>query len=162
MLAALTHCSTFFRLKPMTAHTAPATPSELFELPMPMAGAFGLQGLEIGGMHAKVLMPYAPGFTNSRGEVHGGSLSVLFDCALASACRAHDPGVYGVVTLDLTVHFLAPGKGDVIATAVCERRGRAMCFARGEIHDTDGQLLALATGTFKLVERQKAAARAES
>lgn len=147
-----------FFIEVMNSQTTPTHPGELFQLPMPMAGAYALQGLEIGGMQAKVLMPYTPAFTNSRGEVHGGSLSVLFDCALASACRAHDPSAYGVVTLDLTVHFLAPGKGDVIATAVCERRGRAMCFARGEIHDTQGQLLALATGTFKLVERHKPAA----
>lgn len=140
----------------MNSQTTQALPGELFQLPMPMAAAFGLEGLEIGGMHAKVRMPYMPAFTNSRADVHGGALSVLLDCALAAACRAHDPAVYGVVTLDLTVHFLAPGKGDVIATAVCERRGRAMCFARGEVHDEQGQLLALATGTFKLVERQKA------
>ncbi|RMX04281.1 PaaI family thioesterase [Corticibacter populi] len=128
----------------------------LFQLPMPMAGSFDLRGLEIGGLQAKVLLPYDPAWTNSRGEVHGGALSMLFDCTLASACRAHEPGRFGVVTLDLTVHFLAPGRGDVIASATCERRGRAMCFARGEVHDESGQLLALATGTFKLVERTPA------
>lgn len=138
--------------------TTPATEprGSLFQLPMPMAGTLGLRGLEIGGMQARVLLPYAEAFTNSRGEVHGGALSMLLDCSLSSACRAHDPVGFGVATLDLTVHFLAPGRSDVIATATCERRGRAMCFARGEVHDEQGQLVALATGTFKLVERAPA------
>ncbi|THU05040.1 PaaI family thioesterase [Lampropedia puyangensis] len=125
----------------------------LFGLSMPMAATLALQGVEIGHLHAKVAMPYNAAFTNSRGDVHGGVLSTLLDCTLASACRAHDPARYGVVTLDLTVHFLAPAQGAVLASAVCERQGRAMCFSRGQVHDAKGQLLALATGTFKLVER---------
>lgn len=125
----------------------------LFGLPMPMTRAFGLQGLAIGDDQARVLMPYTPAYTNSRGEVHGGALSLLFDCALASACRAHEPQRYGVLTIDLTVHFLAASSGDVIVTAVCERRGRSISFASGKAHDARGTLLAMATGTFKLVER---------
>ena len=58
-----------------------------------------------------------------------------------------------MVTVDVTVHFIAPCNGDVIATAVCERRGRSLSFARGEARDAHGTLLALATGTFKLVAR---------
>lgn len=126
----------------------------LFELPMPLAKAFGLQGLSIGNDEARVRMPYTPAYTNSRGEVHGGALSTLLDCTLASACRAHDPGRYGVLTIDLTVHFVATARTAVIATAVCERRGRSISFARGQVHDEDGNLLAMATGTFKVVERQ--------
>ncbi|MEJ8824111.1 PaaI family thioesterase [Variovorax humicola] len=125
----------------------------LFGLPMPMAKAFGLRAERIAGDQASVRMPRNDLHTNSRGEVHGGALAVLLDCTLASAARAHAPTRFGVITVDMSLHFLAPCSGDVIATATCERRGRSLCFVRGEARDTNGTLLALATGTFKLMEK---------
>jgi len=128
-------------------------PGVLFGLPMPMARAFGLRGEAIGDDRARVRMQHNADYTNSRGDVHGGAIATLLDCALSCAARAHDPSRYGVVTVDLTVHFIAPGRGDVIGHGFCERRGRALSFVRGEVRDEAGELLALATGTFKLVER---------
>ena len=145
-------------------HTPPASPfaaelpGELFTLPMPMALAFGLKGTHIGADQAWIDMPPNAAYTNSRGDVHGGALAVLLDCALASAARAHDPARYGVVTIDLVLHFLATGQGTMRARAACERRGRSLSFARGEVLNDAGELIALATGTFKLVERVRAAA----
>ncbi|MDM0116515.1 PaaI family thioesterase [Variovorax sp. J22R133] len=125
----------------------------LFGLPMPMAQAFGLRGESIGGMQATVRMPRNDMHTNSRGDVHGGALAVLLDCTLASAARAHAPTRFGVITVDMALHFVAPCDGDIIGSATCERRGRSLCFVRGEARNEQGDLLALATGTFKLVER---------
>jgi acyl-coenzyme A thioesterase PaaI-like protein len=78
------------------------------------------------------------------------------DCVLSCAARAHDPTRFGVITVDMALHFVAGTRGDVVATARCERRGKSLCFVRGEAHDADGNLLTLATGTFKLVERTPA------
>jgi len=128
-------------------------PNTLFTLPMPMVQSFGLRGLSIGGDEARVLMPANPLYTNSRGDVHGGAYGVLLDCVLSCAARAHDPARYGVVTVDMSIHFVAPTKGDVVGRATCERRGKSLCFVRGEARDAAGTLLALATGTFKLMER---------
>lgn len=127
-------------------------PDHLFSLRMPMIESFGLRGLSISEFKVQVRMPPHPAHTNSRGDVHGGAMAVLMDCALSAAARAHAPTAFGVVTVDLSTHYLASTKGEVIATATCERRGRGLCFVRGEAHDSEGQLLALATGTFKLVE----------
>lgn len=129
-------------------------PDVLFGLPMAMARVAGLRGERIGDDRAQVRMRFQPEQANSRGEVHGGSLATLLDCTLASAARAHDPAAYGVATIDLTLHFVAVARGDVIATAHCERRGRSISFARGEVRTEDGTLVALATGTFKLIARQ--------
>jgi uncharacterized protein (TIGR00369 family) len=131
-------------------------PDELFGLPMPMVQVFGLKGEAIGDDRAQVRMPRNPAHSNSRGDVHGGALAVLMDCALAGAARSPAPTQFGVVTVDMTLHFVAPCSGDVIATTHCERRGRSLCFVRGEARSEDGELLALATGTFKLVERKNA------
>lgn len=141
-----------------TNEFAGEAPGVLFALPMPMARVFGLTGVHIGAKEARVSMAYHADHTNSRGDVHGGALATLLDCALACAARGHDPRRFGVATIDLSVHFTAPGRGELIATAWCERRGRSLCFARGEVRDAQGELLALATGTFKLLERVPAAA----
>lgn len=135
----------------------PAFPSEaphlIFGLPMPMAQAFGLKGEAIGNDRARIRMPYQQQFTNSRGDMHGGAIATLLDVGLSAAARAHDPTRFGVVTVDLTIHYIAPCAGDVICTAVCEKRGRSLSFVRGEIYNDAGDLLGMASGTFKLVER---------
>ena len=130
---------------------------QLFALPMPMSAIMGLIGERIGNDRAQVRMTFQPDQSNSRGEVHGGALATLLDCTLASAARAHDPAAYGVATIDLTLHFVAVGRGDLIATAHCERRGRSISFVRGEARNADGTLVALATGSFKLIARGEAA-----
>lgn len=131
-----------------------------FGLPMAMARAMALRGERIGNNMAQVRMAFQPDQANSRGDVHGGSIATLLDCTLAAAVRSHDPAAYGVATIDLTLHFVATASGDVIATAHCERRGRSISFARGEVRAEDGSLVALATGSFKLIARAPAAAGA--
>lgn len=127
---------------------------QLFGLPMPMTQALGLRGERIGNDRAQVRMLFQREQTNSRGDVHGGAIASLLDCTLAGAVRAHDPAGFGVITVDLTLHFVAAASGDIIATAHCERRGRRISFARGEARAQDGRLLAMATGTFILAARQ--------
>ncbi|WP_313303428.1 PaaI family thioesterase [Diaphorobacter sp.] len=125
----------------------------VFGLPMPMAAAFHLKGEAVGNDRARIRMPYQKQFTNSRGDMHGGAIATLLDVGLSAAARAHDPRRYGVVTVDLTIHYIAPAAGDVICTAVCEKRGRSLSFVRGELFNDAGELLGMASGTFKLVDR---------
>lgn len=133
---------------------ADEAPDMFFGLPMAMAHAMALHGERIGDDRAQVRMSFQPDQANSRGEVHGGSIATLLDCTLAASARAHDPAAHGVATIDLTLHYISAGRGDLIATARCERRGRSISFARGEVRAEDGTLVALATGSFKLMVRQ--------
>lgn len=135
---------------------ANAADGMLFGLPMPMSRVMAFRGERIGEDSAQIRMAFQAEQANSRGEVHGGSIATLLDCALASACRAHDPEAYGVATIDLSLHYVSAGSGDLIATARCERRGRSISFARGEVRMQDGTLVAMATGSFKLILRQPA------
>ena len=138
---------------PAYTHDEPA--NMIFGLPMAMAESFLLKGEAIGNDRARVRMPYQKQFTNSRMDMHGGAIATLLDVGLSCAARAHDPLRYGVVTVDLTIHFMAPAAGDVVCTSVCERRGKSLSFVRGELRDDAGKLLGMATGTFMLVDRQK-------
>lgn len=132
------------------------SPGVLFGLPMAMARAMALRGEAIGQDRARIRMLYQAEQTNSRGDVHGGAIATLLDCALAAAVRSHAPVAFGVVTIDLTLHFVSAGGGDLIGTAQCERRGNSISFARGEVRAEDGTLVALASGTFKLMARNAA------
>ena len=138
---------------PAYTHDEPA--NMIFGLPMAMAESFLLKGEAIGNDRARVRMPYQKQFTNSRMDMHGGAIATLLDVGLSCAARAHDPLRYGVATVDLTIHFMAPAAGDVVCTSVCERRGKSLSFVRGELRDDAGKLLGMATGTFMLVDRQK-------
>ena len=135
-------------------------PDMFFGLPMAMARAMALRGERIGHDMAQVRMAFQADQANSRGEGHGGSIATLLDRTLAAAARAHDPAAYGVATIDLTLHYVAAGTGDLIATARCERRGRSISFVRGEVRAEDGTLVAMATGSFKLIARSTASASA--
>jgi uncharacterized protein (TIGR00369 family) len=132
---------------------ADEAPDTLFGLRVPMVQAFGLRAVRIGDDEATVRMPANPSYTNSRGDVHGGALAVLMDSVLSCAARSHAPTEYGVVTVDMALHYVAGARGDVTATARCERRGKSLCFVRGEARDAEGTLLTLATGTFKLLAK---------
>ena len=135
-------------------YTASEPADTIFGLPMAMAESFRLHGEAIGNDRARVRMPYQKQYTNSRGDMHGGAIATLLDVGLSCAARAHDPLRYGVVTVDLTIHFIAPAAGDVICTSVCEKRGKSLSFVRGELRTEAGELLGMASGTFKLVERK--------
>lgn len=129
----------------------------LFGLYVPLANELGIVGETIGDDQARMSMPYDQRWSNSRGDVSGGALASLLDFALAAAVRSNDPANFGVATIDLVTHFISPCSGAAIATARCERRGRTLSFARGEVHDDEGRLVATATGTFMLVARDKVA-----
>ncbi len=140
-----------------TSHAfAGEPPGVLFGLPLPMAKTMALTGEAIGDNNVRLRMGYQAEQTNSRGDVHGGAIASLLDCALSCAVRSHDPANFGVVTIDLTLHYVSAGGGDLIASARCERRGKSVSFARGEVHNEDGTLVAMATGSFKLVARAPA------
>ena len=124
-------------------------PDMFFGLPMAMARAMALRGERIGNDMAQVRLGFQPDQANSR------SIATLLDCTLAASVRSHDPAAYGVATIDLTLHFVTAAGGDLIATAHCERRGRSISFARGEVRAEDGTLVALATGSFKLIARRQ-------
>ncbi|UCE32800.1 MAG: PaaI family thioesterase [Burkholderiales bacterium] len=125
----------------------------LFGVRIPMVAALGLVGEAIEPDYARIRMPFRDDLTNSAGRLHGGALMTVLDCVLACAARSRDPAGTRVITVDMTTHFIASTCGDAIAEARCLRRGRSIAFSQGEIRDSQGRLLATATGTFKPVPR---------
>jgi len=131
-------------------------PAVIFGARVPMAGTIGALGEDFGEDFARVRMPYRPDLTNSGGTFHGGALATLLDVALCCAARPAGAAELMVVTLDLSVHFIASSDRDVIADARCLKRGRSVAFSQAEVRGLDGELLATATATLKLVPRRQA------
>lgn len=96
-------------------------------------------------------MPMAPHLVNSREQIHGGALMSVLDFTLSAAGRSHDLLGVSMATIDMSTSFLTPATKDLIITATCIRRGSSICFCEGEVRDVDGELVAKATASFKII-----------
>lgn len=101
------------------------------------------------------------------GILHGGVISSVLDMAggmvVMSAAIAKHPQstidelvkiISKTSTVDLQISYLSPGKGDkFIAQAFLLKSGNSISFARMELHNEAGQLIATGNGTYTLSQR---------
>lgn len=89
-----------------------------------------------------------PEHHNEVGLVHGGIVSFLLDGAMGRAVgRTLEPGQI-CATVQLSVQFLLPATGKLVATSRTVRRGRTTAFMEGECTREDGKVVARAQGTW--------------
>ncbi len=125
------------------------------ELPAPpMCNLFGLEPTEHSPGTTTWKMPASPWLNNAFGVVYGGALALLADSAIAGATwMTMDPGQV-LASLNLHLYFFRPviadGR-DMTARGKIERSGRALRVASAEVHDAAGNLVAMATGSSKIV-----------
>jgi len=85
------------------------------------------------------------------GSAHGGAIAALVDmassCALLTVLKPDE----GRTTIDLSVHYLAPAKGDLRAEATVRRRGGRTAVIDVEVLSEDGSLAALGRTTFAIL-----------
>ena len=93
-----------------------------------------------------------PAHLNSFLVTHGGASMTLLDVTMAHAARSLDSDM-GAVTIEMKTSFMRPAKGTLTARGKVLQRTATMAFTEGSIVDSDGQLCAHATGTFKYVKR---------
>ncbi|MCX5730161.1 MAG: PaaI family thioesterase [Deltaproteobacteria bacterium] len=126
------------------------TLSELIGRPVPFAEFLGIQIVKNQPGLARLEMALRPELLNSFHDAHGGVVMTLADVALAVAAITQDGTARGAITVDLSVSFIGPGKGTLVAESRCLRAGKVLAFSEGEIRDAQGSLVAKAIGTFKL------------
>lgn len=92
-------------------------------------------------------------FCHSGGVVQGGFITGWIDAAMAHAVIAQTAGRYWPATLELKVSFYRPvlPKTTVRAEGWIERRGSSIVFLAGRLSASDGEVLASATSTAKLL-----------
>lgn len=95
-------------------------------------------------------LKYRPELTNGSPAIHGGVLATLADTAVAFALSTNFDGKMGFATADLTIHFLARAKSDVLARARILKKGRRVNVGEVDVLDADGRPVARALTTYLL------------
>ena len=126
------------------------TLSELIGRPVPFAELLGLRLTPGQPGLSRIELELRPELLNSFHDAHGGVVMTIADVALAVAAITSDGAAKGAVTVSLSVNFVGPGQGKLVAEGRCQRSGGGLAFAEAEIRDGSGKLVAQALGTFKL------------
>ena len=90
---------------------------------------------------------------NGAGTLHGGVYASLIDNAMGLSVLA----LVGVrtATIEMNVHFLgAVNKGRITCSAEVVHRTRRMATAEAKVHDSEGNLVAMGTGAFRVFEKK--------
>ena len=116
-----------------------------------LSGFLGLESeyLEDGSYRFQV--PITPFMLNGLKIVHGGISATLADVTMGSLARR----VTGkkVVTVEMNVHYLAPGKGKtLISTSRLLRKGKQLCVCECLITNEKGDKVLSASGTFFILQ----------
>lgn len=90
-------------------------------------------------------------FVNRGGRVYGGFLAAMLDGLCGHAVRSTMKKPVPQVTLELKTSFLGRADlGTLIGEGWVRHRGKSIAFAEAELRREDGELVARASGTFKL------------
>jgi uncharacterized protein (TIGR00369 family) len=128
-----------------------------FGFSIPFVDHLGLTLEKFEGGHSELHYAPQPTHFNSFDVTHGGAVMTLLDVTMAQAARSVQPEM-GVVTIEMKTSFMRPAKvaagQKLVARGKLQHRTRSLAFTEGRVFDADGQLCAVATGTFKYVSRQ--------
>lgn len=116
----------------------------------------GFRLIEGGDGTATVEMTATPDMANHSGFLHGGIISALADSAMGRALRTLKPGVTRAMSFDLKLTFIAVAKigEDLRAIGKVVHAGRRTVVTECRVENSDGRLVATASGTFA-VTREK-------
>jgi uncharacterized protein (TIGR00369 family) len=123
-----------------------------FSVRIPFVELLGFELHRFEAGEAELSFNPAPEHLNSFDVVHGGASMTLLDVVMAHAARSVQPEM-GVVTIEMKTSFMRAAKGPLHAKGRILHRSATMVFTEGRIFNTEGQLCAHATGTFKLMPR---------
>lgn len=94
----------------------------------------------------------APTMCHSGGVAQGGFVTGWIDAAMAHACIARYTTDFWIATLEMKVSFFRPANpGLVVAEGWIERAGKQTVFTEGRLLDDEGNVLAKASSTIRLV-----------
>jgi uncharacterized protein (TIGR00369 family) len=123
--------------------------------PMPPAAqllGFQLKSVEPEAGTITIQFEGRPEFANPMGVVQGGFLAAMLDETLGPALVASLPPDQFAPTIELKVSFVQPAKlGPLIGHGRVVARRRSIAFLAGELRDLQGELIATATATARIV-----------
>jgi uncharacterized protein (TIGR00369 family) len=128
-------------------------PANNVALESPFIDSLGVELLKAQDGESEVRLPLRDEHMNTWGIAHGGVTMTLLDASLALAARSVAGDGIGVVTVEMKVNFMQPGRGELRGYGRVLHRSTTMAFCEGEIRDSEGHFVAKALGTFKYMKR---------
>jgi uncharacterized protein (TIGR00369 family) len=122
--------------------------------PPPAARLLGWKVLraEPGSGRIRVQFEATRDFTNPLGNIQGGFLAAMLDETLGPALATTFEAQEFAPTLELKVNFIRAVKpGTLIGAGQVVHRGHSVAFLQGELRNSEGELVATATATARLV-----------
>jgi uncharacterized protein (TIGR00369 family) len=102
----------------------------------------------------RLRLPFRHELTNDGSVHHGGAVASLMDTAGAAAVWAghdFDKGARAA-TVSMTINYTGAAKhSDLLADAVCVKRGRELAFSEIHVHDTEDNPVATGTLVYRIV-----------
>lgn len=126
--------------------------AEWRQIAIPFAQHLGIDIVHMADGHAALSFSPKPEHLNSFGVIHGGAQMTLLDVTMAAAGRSVQTAS-GMVTIEMKTSFMRTARGPVMGRGRLMHRTRSMAFLEATIEDSDGQVCAHATGTFKYMPR---------
>jgi uncharacterized protein (TIGR00369 family) len=121
----------------------------------PAAAMLGFELLDVDPEQGTIRVRFhaKPEFSNSLGNVQGGFLAAMLDDTLGPALIATLPKDQFAPTIELKVNFIRPAKpGRLIGAGRVVARGGTIAFLAGELTTEQGELVATATATARIVK----------
>jgi uncharacterized protein (TIGR00369 family) len=122
--------------------------------PPPAAVTLGFKLLEIDPERGEIRVQFEakPEFLNPMGVVQGGFVAAMLDDTLGPALVCTLPPGQFAPTIELKVNFIRPAPlGVLIGAGRIVSRGGTIAFLSGELRTEQGDLIATATATARIV-----------
>ena len=103
----------------------------------------------------EIELPVHADLGQQHGYVHAGATWSIADSAAGYSAQSLMAADEGVLTIELKINLLAPGRGErLVARGRVERAGRRLMVGRSDVYAIDGGAethIAMATGTFMVM-----------
>lgn len=120
----------------------------------PYIEGMSMEPLEWTDQGVRIRLPFDKKLSNDGRVFHGGAIASLMDTAGAAAVWAghdFDKGAKAA-TVNMTINYLgAAYESDLVAEAVCVKRGKELAFSEIRISDPDGKAVATGTLVYRIV-----------
>ena len=129
------------------------------ELPAaPIGSHFAMELIDVGPGTCTFRCRPDESHYNPIGMVHGGLVCTLLDSALGCATHTLLPAGTGYTSIEIKINYLRPvtaDSGPLICTGRVTKPGRRVTFAEGEVLDSQGKVVATASGSLLVFPLQK-------
>ena len=103
----------------------------------------------------EIELPFRTDLDQQHGYIHAGATWSIADSAAGYAAQSLMASDEGVLTVELKINLLAPGRGErLIARGKVERPGRRLIVGRADVYAEDAGAethIAIATGTYMVL-----------